>query len=402
MDVQFATTPFGGRTMSLDLLSAQHLARKSDIKDKKADKWQLYKALCEGRSHFNISDRSLAVLSALLSFYPETVLNEESGLVVFPSNKQLSLRAHGMPDPTLRRHLAALINAGLIIRRDSPNGKRYAHKDKQGAVQEAFGFSLAPLLVRYDEIIQTADQIAQANLKLKRTRERITLQRRDITKLIDVALTEQMSGDWTVLYTGFRAIVDALPRRATLNQLETILAALNALRTEVDKTLKLNENTKKMSGNDCQNERQYNESNTDYLSESELALEKVQTDFSANIEVQTKHPSLTLSLVLKACPEIADYAVNGIENWRDLMITTAQLSRYLDISTSAYQDALDYLGQENTAIAIACILQRSNQIQSAGGYLRTLTNKARAGELSIPAMVMASLKTQGFEIRKAA
>lgn len=398
MDVQFATTPFGGRTISLDLLSAQHLARKSDIKGKKANKWQLYKALCEGRSHFNVSDRSLAVLSALLSFYPETVLNEESGLVVFPSNKQLSLRAHGMPDPTLRRHLAALINAGLIIRRDSPNGKRYAHKDKQGAVQEAFGFSLAPLLVRYEEIIQTADQVAQANLKLKRTRERITLQRRDIAKLIDVALTEQMSGDWTTLYTGFRAIVDALPRRATLNQLETILAALSALRTEVDKTLKLNENTKKMSGNDCQNERQHNESNTDYLSESEPALEKVETVFSANIEVQTKHPSLTLNLVLKACPEIADYAVNGIENWRDLMITTAQLRRYLDISTSAYQDALDYLGQENTAIAIACILQRSNHIQSAGGYLRTLTNKARAGELSVPAMVMANLKTQGFKL----
>ncbi|WP_374831362.1 plasmid replication protein RepC [Paenochrobactrum pullorum] len=391
MDVQFATTPFGGRVMSFDLLSAQHFARKSNLKDKKVDKWQLYKALCEGRSHFNISDRSLSVLSALLSFYPEISLNEESGLVVFPSNKQLSLRAHGMPDPTLRRHLAALVNAGLIIRRDSPNGKRYAHKNKQGAVQEAFGFSLAPLLVRYDEIVQAAESVAESNLKLKRTRERITLQRRDIGKLIDVALTETMSGNWEGLFNKFRAIVDALPRRATLNQLETILTELNALRTDVDKTLKLNENSKNMSGNDCQNERQHNESNTDYYIESESALEKIETEVGLNPQSQTRHPFLTLNLVLKACPEIADYAVDGIKNWRDFIKTTAQVRNYLNISTSAYQDALDQMGHEDTAIAIACILQRCNHIQSAGGYLRTLTSKARAGELSIQAMVMANI-----------
>ncbi|MFK4826116.1 plasmid replication protein RepC, partial [Paenochrobactrum sp. BZR 588] len=300
MDVQFATTPFGGRTMSFDLLSVQHFARKTNLKEKKADKWQLYKALCEGRSHFNISDRSLAVLSALLSFYPETSLNEESGLVVFPSNKQLSLRAHGMPDPTLRRHLAALVNAGLIIRRDSPNGKRYAHKDKQGAVQEAFGFSLAPLLVRYDEIMQAAESVAESNLKLKRTRERITLQRRDIGKLIDVALTEAMSGNWEGLFNKFRAIVDALPRRATLNQLEIILTELSALRTDVDKTLKLNENSKNMSANDCDIERQHNESNTDYYIESESTLEKIETEVGSNPQSQTRHPFLTLNLVLKA------------------------------------------------------------------------------------------------------
>ncbi|MFK4826117.1 replication initiation protein RepC, partial [Paenochrobactrum sp. BZR 588] len=90
-------------------------------------------------------------------------------------------------------------------------------------------------------------------------------------------------------------------------------------------------------------------------------------------------------------PEIADYAVDGIKNWRDFIKTTAQVRNYLNISTSAYQDALDQMGHEDTAIAIACILQRCNHIQSAGGYLRTLTSKARAGELSIQAMVMANI-----------
>ena len=62
--------------------------------------------------------------------------------VVFPSNRQLSLRAHGMAPATLRRHLAVLVDAGLIVRRDSPNGKRYARKDGAGGLTKAFGFDI--------------------------------------------------------------------------------------------------------------------------------------------------------------------------------------------------------------------------------------------------------------------
>ena len=46
----------------------------------------------------------------------------------FPSNNKLRSRAYGMSEPTLRRHLASLVKAGLLIRRDSPNGKRYARR----------------------------------------------------------------------------------------------------------------------------------------------------------------------------------------------------------------------------------------------------------------------------------
>jgi hypothetical protein len=108
-----------------------------------------------------------------------------------------------------------------------------------------------------------------------------------------------------------------------------------------------------------------------------------------------------LGLVLKACPDIVDYAADGISNWRDLMTTAAQVRGYLGISPSAYEDALDILGQENAAVVIACILQRAQHINSAGGYLRALTDKARAGEFSVGPMLMAALKTKGVTARMA-
>ncbi len=101
---------------------------------------------------------------------------------------------------------------------------------------------------------------------------------------------------------------------------------------------------------------------------------------------------------MKACPEIADYAASSIGSWRDLMATAAQVRGYLGISPSAYEEALDVFGQENTAIVIACILQRAQSINSAGGYLRALTEKAKAGEFSVGPMLMAALKTNGAHI----
>ena len=118
----------------------------------RADKWALISALTEAREHFGLGDRTLAVVEALVSFVPGRELDGRAPLIVFPSNRALSARARGMAPATLRRHLAALVKAGLLFRRDSPNGKRYAVKDDRGLPEEAFGFDLAPLALRAGEI----------------------------------------------------------------------------------------------------------------------------------------------------------------------------------------------------------------------------------------------------------
>lgn len=389
MNVHFLTTPFGSRPMPLAMISSQQQVREIPA-DKVADKWQVYRWLCEGRAHIGVGDRTLSVLNALLSFLPDSELSEENGLIVFPSNEQLSLRAHGMPGGTLRRHIAALVNAGLIIRKDSPNGKRFARKNRAGEIEEAFGFSLAPLLARAEEFEQAAAQVKSEAKALKLMRERITLHRRDIAKLIETALEERLEGDWQQLWQQFRAMVDALPRCAALAELEAIAQAFSEMHEKVDNLLNNHIKTQIMDANDIQNERQQSNSNTDSIIEFEPALEKAKGRKAVPVK------TWPLGFVLKACPDIADYATNKINNWRELMITAAQVRGYLGISQSAYEDALDVLGQENTATVVACILQRISHIQSAGGYLRVLTEKARAGEFSVGPMLMALSHTKNL------
>lgn len=398
METGIATTPFGRRPMSLAMLAAQNDSREIP-EGRVVDKWRIYRNLCEGKSIVGIGDRALAVLNALLSFYPDSELSGENDLIVFPSNAQLSLRAHGMPDATLRRHLAALVDCGLIIRRDSPNGKRYARKGRGGEIEEAFGFSLAPLLARAYEFEAAAERVRADNKALRLMRERITLHRRDIHKLIEAALDEDVPGDWGGLWKRFRHVVEAIPRRACIVELEPIVAELTALRDDVDKLLEIHMKSTNPSGNDSQTERQQSDSNTDSIFEFEPALDKSGATAEPKTRTAEAPKTYPLGMVLKACPEIAGYAVDGIGNWRDLMITAAQVRGYLGVSPSAYEEACHVMGQEIAAIVIACILQRAQHINSAGGYLRVLTEKAMAGQFSVGPMLMAALKANGATLR---
>lgn len=90
-------------------------------------------------------------------------------------------------------------------------------------------------------------------------------------------------------------------------------------------------------------------------------------------------PSISLDQVLRSCPDIREYGANGIGTWRELLNASRIVSGFLGISQSAYQEAIRFMGPEITSTAIAWILQKLSTINSPGGYLRSLTQKAREG-----------------------
>ena len=56
------------------------------------------------------------------------------------------------------------------------------------------------------------------------------------------------------------------------------------------------------------------------------------------------------------------------------------------------EEAIEAFGPEDAVVVLAAILQRSSLINSAGGYLRNLTKKARAGAFSLGPMLMALIR----------
>ena len=108
-----------------------------------------------------------------------------------------------------------------------------------------------------------------------------------------------------------------------------------------------------------------------------------------------------LGMVLDACPDIADYAKGGIVNWRDFVATAALIRSMLGVSPSAWEEAVDVMGERRTAIVVAAILQRGDAISSAGGYLRDLTRKAQAGRFTLGPMLMALIGRRKREKKRA-
>jgi replication initiation protein RepC len=409
MEPHVSTTPFGRRMLTLAHVASQAVA-KSRPPEKTVHKWQVYQAICTAKAPLGVSERALAVLNALLTFHPETALAGDD-LIVFPSNEQLARRAHGMPASTLRKHLAVLVDAGLVIRRDSPNGKRYARKGRDGAIALAFGFDLGPLVARAEEFERLAEEIAAAERELKLVRERITICRRDIAKMIATGIEEgvptkrrgQGPADWTEIHSLFRAIMARIPRTARLAQLEPIAGELTMLADEILMVLEAHTKTENMSANPSINERHIQNSNPNSLIDLEPGFRESGGARAEPGQPTSKKPegSYPLGMVLDACPDICEYAKGGISNWRDFLATVAVVRPMLGISASAWEEAQTVIGEVQAAVVVAAILQRGAAINSAGGYIRGLTKKAEAGEFSIGPMLMALIGNRKRDKKRA-
>ena len=274
MQTSTPTAPFGSRSLKLAHIVAQMEARERPP-EKTVHKWKIFRAVCTAKDKFGVGERALSVLDALLSFHPETALSGDH-LVVFPSNAMLALRAHGMAHATLRRALAALVDAGLIVRRDSPNGKRFARRGQGGAIDQAYGFDLAPLVARSDEIERLAAEVSAAQMAQRLTRERITLYRRDIAKMIALGIEEGVRADWEAIHQNYRGIVERIPRSADRTTLEPLVEELALLADEIASVLESHAKTLKMDANESQNERHIQNSKPNPPIELEPAFQESQ------------------------------------------------------------------------------------------------------------------------------
>jgi replication initiation protein RepC len=520
------TTPFGRRPVTLGQIAAgqwtrrvvEEAAKPGSNHPAAVNKWQLFRTLTEVRERLGVSDRSLSVLNALLSFHPETALTlprradaceagggeaakrthrpgakadparakqdirrrpgDRSGgehfgervigdeapnaeapghktsgagtpgadpdigcdLVVFPSNKALSQRAHGMAGTTLWRHLTALVAAGLIQRRDSPNGKRYARKGEGGEdrFSDAFGFDLTPLVARAPEFEALAEAARIERRQRYLRKERISLLRRDVGKLIGLGLDEGLAGDWEGLRLRAMTLMRPLRSLRDDDDLAGLEAELAALREEAAKALEIHVNSSNMQCNDHHNGMHQSNSNTQCHEDLEPASKEegppgagvtqdAATEPAGTAASPDAGPSYPLGLILEACPDIRDYGPGGrIRGWSDFVNAAALVRPMIGISPDAWREAQEALGPQAAPVAIAAILQRSIHsseattmagttpdaaagavlvngspaIRSAGGYLRALSAKARAGELALGPLLMA-LIGQRLKARKA-
>ncbi|CAH1696785.1 Putative replication protein C [Hyphomicrobiales bacterium] len=413
MQTHIATTPFGRRTMSLAQVAEQTSARAAP-KDRIVHKWQVFHHIREARDRLGATDRALTILNALLSFHPETTLAGGADIIVWPSNEQLAARANGMPATTLRRHLAVLVDCGLVIRRDSPNGKRFARKDRAGDIAQVYGFDLAPIVARAEAFKAMAEAVQADKHARQVAREQLTLLRRDIVKTIAAARQEAAPGPWDSLQHRYQDIIGRLPRQAGTAIIAAICGELGGLWRDIRTSLKNFTQSRIQVANESHSGGHIKESNPESHLESEKSYARDEEEGAAPEKraAADRHagglakdfaksprkgfsdpaPDPSLATVIKACPALVELAQGRpIRDWRDLLSIAGLVRPMLGISVKSWEETCATLGPQRAATLLAAIYQRSEGIANPGGYLRHLTERAVEGRFSTAPMILALL-----------
>ena len=317
------------------------------------DKWALVDRLTLAAEDFGLSHRNIAVLRAMLTFVPERDLPARMGVsIVFASNQTLSTRLGGMPESTLRRHLAALVKAGVIARFDSPNRKRYAKRLGHG-IACAFGFDLGPLssLAPEIEAHASARELRQQEHDLLRTQ---ILRARQT--LCEALLARDIDPDGIHDQSPLLARARLLLRRKNNNEeLEDLLKDFDAVSL-----------SSIPGASDSENERhQHKEKNK-----------------NSDVEVASTSNASGLNL-LSQFTEYQKMFPSAAHDLHDISRHAASLVPMMGIDQPVYEEAKQALGADMAPIAVLCILERFDKIENPGGYLRHLTKQARAGDFNL-------------------
>lgn len=336
MAFEHASAPSGLRVR--DALSADNV---------KPDRFTLVKVLTQAASRIGLGPSVVATVDALLSCLPPKRNHD----VVYASNATLVMRRNGISDRTLRRHLSELISAGLLMRIDSPNGKRYAKRDTVMGTALRFGLNLSPLFAAYDKLVALAQEQADTMARVGYLRAKIR------------ALLNTLEG--TVCSDVVADMRRALRRQLAVDQLESCLARLEAISPQTEENpVETKLDASDMSASNGQIVRHQQNS--------------VKENIDKARQSNNNEHNLSLNELTTACPEATSFLTAPLSTSIDVINHAKTLAPMIGIDRSCYEAAESRLGEVGTALTIWVLLERQDRISRIGAYFRAITSGKRS------------------------
>src|SRR5215212_746830 len=172
-----AHAPTGFRRWSPGLLKADRVAEAfSGLPEGVKSQGQLLAAFKDAAPQLGISPRLVHAVDWLFRFTQPQDWQKDSRPIVWP-HARTQQEALGLSPTQVKAVNRRLIELGLISMKDSPNGKRYGHRDK-GRITEAYGFDLSPLAARYEEFRHSAQEWKEERRAMGQLRRRATIARK--------------------------------------------------------------------------------------------------------------------------------------------------------------------------------------------------------------------------------
>ena len=403
----YAGAPTGFRRLTPGLLKVDRVAEGFDgLPDGVTMHGQLLAAFKAAAPRLGLSPRMVHAIDWLFKFTMAQDWGRGGRPIVWPS-ASLQQDALGLSATRTKAINRALIEAGLVTMRDSPNGKRYGKRDPKGRIVEAYGFDLSPIAERHAEFVQLAAEAKAERDQLRRLRRRATIARNGITQILETAAEYGFEGEeWLTLRRESRNLTLALRKIERPEEMALGVASverrqvsarerLEKLLAEVAAKASESVNPDPLGAENGPHQYTYKpslypEQDTVIASEesSRAGGEAVEPQ-PAPVRREPPERGRVLKLapdeLVRLAPRLKAYLRRPDPTWPELVDAASFLRSDLDVSKSLWGEACLAMGREQAAIAIAIVSTKDPEHfrTTAGGYFHGMVAKAKAGELNL-------------------
>jgi replication initiation protein RepC len=411
-------SPTGFRRLTPGLLRADRTAEGFDgLPDGVTVPGQLLAAFKAAAPRLGLSPRLVHAVDWLFRFTQPQDWGRGGRPIVWPS-ASTQQEALGLSASQAKAINRALIEAGVLTMKDSPNGKRYGVRDRAGRITEAYGFDLAPIAARHAEFVRLAAEGREERAAMGRLRRRATVARKGIVQILETAAEYDLQGeDWAGLARdagsrarALRAVerpaemllgVESLERRQR-DAREHLEVLLTATRTGPSGAVdsdplgpenRPHQHTYNLSPNPQEDtviahEGRSGAAGTTMPGEAAPELPAgPQEAKPAEKPVRLDRTVLRLSTdeLVRLAPRLRSYLTTPVPTWPGVVDAADWLRGELGVSKSLWGEACLAMGREEAAIAVAIVSAKptGHFRSSPGGYFHGMVAKARAGELNL-------------------
>jgi replication initiation protein RepC len=367
---------------------------------------QLLAALKAAAPRMGLSPRMVHAVDWLFRFTQPQDWARGGRPIVWPSSS-MQQESLGLSPTRAKAINRALIEAGLITMKDSPNGKRYGKRDPRGRIVEAYGFDLSPIAMRHAEFVRLAAEAKAEREELRRLRRRATIARNSITQILETAAEYGFQGEeWIRLAVDTRDIARALrtverPEEVALgvDNLErrqrTARERLENLLAEVTSKVSEPVNPDPLGAENGPHQYTYKPSlypEQDTVIATEEGSSRVgeaSTPPPAPVRREPPDEGRVLKMhpdeLVRLAPRLKPYLRRPDPSWPEIVDAADWLRHDLGVSKSLWGDACLAMGRVTAAAAIAIVSVKdpAHFRTTPGGYFHGMVAKAKAGELNL-------------------
>lgn len=310
------------------------------------------------------------------------------------------------------RCIRRLVEAGIVAYRDSPTGRRFVYRGKDGDISKGYGLDFTPAQVRIKELKALVDEF-QARLNSEQeARRTVTQLSRAIVDACEAY--PELAARWSEELERVKGLgLNLEEEAAALEDMHTGIVAevtdeyvQHDMSAEGDIGVSPNINTTSQNSIESKNERPrsiereissqaYDRFAVAASTEKKSELIRPHVEASRGEKRSTSVDeiqssvlaSVSVGLLRAACPQACEMAGKEFRSWPELAAAAPVMRVMIGLSEAGWVDGVGRVGRYAAAAILATVLEKSarspDQISSPGGYFRAMIDRAVEGQLHL-------------------